>query len=152
MAPTIVRLMGPDRWTAPIAALLRSAGLDMPVETFDPPACNLHPTRPKPPREAHVTRPDDSWMDRAACRELTPDVFFEAEHEAAAITVCNGCPVRHDCAEFAINSPDNWADVGMWGGLTPRQRQQIRNQRRLNVGLSPIRVRNTRTTTRKTDS
>jgi WhiB family redox-sensing transcriptional regulator len=37
-----------------------------------------------------------------------------------AIRVCERCPVRQQCLEYAV---DNDMDLGVWGGLTERQRR-----------------------------
>lgn len=36
------------------------------------------------------------------------------------------CPVQHECAEHAI---ENDEPAGLWGGLTPQRRRQIRRER-----------------------
>lgn len=36
--------------------------------------------------------------------------------------VCGACPISVQCAEYAIK----WDEVGIWGGLTTAQRQQIK--------------------------
>jgi WhiB family redox-sensing transcriptional regulator len=70
-----------------------------------------------------------SWMRRAACRGLGLDAFFADEKatQAEARAVCDGCPVRTECLEFAL------ADrtvTGIWAGTDDRQRRTIRRERR----------------------
>ena len=48
-----------------------------------------------------------------------------AEHAGVAMKICNSCPVQAECLEFAM---ENGIDAGIWGGLTRRQRTQLRNQ------------------------
>ncbi len=71
--------------------------------------------------------PDEpgDWATRAACRGLDPDLFFPERGEPTreARTVCNQCPVRVDCLNYAL---DNNERFGMWGGLSERQRRRIR--------------------------
>jgi len=70
-----------------------------------------------------MTDPID-WRDRANCATTDGDQFF-AGNELSIRTrlICNACPVRIQCAEFAIAHEPEW---GFWGGLTPKQRRQIR--------------------------
>ncbi len=46
-----------------------------------------------------------------------------------AVSICNRCPHKRECAEWGIHKEY----YGIWGGLTLRQRQQIRSQRGLRV-------------------
>lgn len=67
-----------------------------------------------------------TWTDRAACRDVDPEVFFPISRNAAAaseaIAICEGCPVRHECLTVALTR----AEVGVWGGTTEAQRRRIR--------------------------
>ena len=85
-----------------------------------------------------------NWRSLAACAGLHDLFFGEAEHkgthrrrEARARAVCAGCPVRPECAAFAIASG---AEFGVWGGMgegelrarrtrTPGQSRTIRISR-----------------------
>ena len=84
-----------------------------------------------------------TWQDRAACRDMKPEVFFpdapednptnnhpvmQAYEEARQI--CMRCPVREECLTYAmtcsimedvIGEPD-----GMWGGAAPYERKKYR--------------------------
>ena len=61
-----------------------------------------------------------SWIDRAACVNEDPDLFFPVgtvgpavcQVEAAKL-VCAGCPVRQECLAWAVASG---MDEGIWGG------------------------------------
>lgn len=69
------------------------------------------------------------WMLRGACRGEPIETFFtgrggEAYDRARAL--CDRCPVRSDCAEYAIADP--WI-VGWWGGMSERERRRIRTGR-----------------------
>lgn len=77
------------------------------------------------------TRDDSKWRDDAACRNTDPDVFFpvgttgEAVAEnKAAIAVCQRCPVRERCLEFAMAT--NQRD-GVWGGTSEEDRRRMRS-------------------------
>ena len=59
------------------------------------------------------------WLDRAACADHDPQLWFPEGKGAStdeAIAICERCPVRVQCAEFAIAER---FDVGIWAGLTP---------------------------------
>lgn len=69
------------------------------------------------------------WQLRAACRGQ-PELFFHppgerdprwTQREAAAKRVCAACPVRRECAAFALASEEPY---GTWGGVTAREREQ----------------------------
>jgi WhiB family redox-sensing transcriptional regulator len=71
-----------------------------------------------------------AWQAEAACRGMDPDSFFlprgtQPEAVEAARRVCRACPVAVECREWGIDEPH-----GIWGGLSPRQRQQARTARR----------------------
>jgi WhiB family redox-sensing transcriptional regulator len=82
---------------------------------------------------------DKDWREKAACRGLTaPDyIWFPprgryVSTRAGAISptqrlldLCEGCPVRITCLDFAIagNEP------GIWGGTSFRQRRAIKKER-----------------------
>ncbi len=64
------------------------------------------------------------WAVFAACKDRDPDVFFATNpsEEREAIRVCNGCAVRVDCLEFALEARVRF---GIWGGLTEKQRRSL---------------------------
>ncbi len=51
--------------------------------------------------------------------------------------VCDGCPVRLECAVEALN---NRIEFGVWGGLTERQRRLLLNRRPDVVSWRPLLV------------
>ena len=79
-------------------------------------------------------RQQQDWRARAACRALPSDLFFpagELEEEAVeqaeeAKAVCERCPVRTQCLEFAIASNQPY---GIWGGANASERRSIRRRR-----------------------
>ena len=70
-----------------------------------------------------------SWHNRAACRGLDTTVFYpEPEEEGAdAKAVCDRCPVRMPCLEWALSHREK---EGVWGGCNERERRRILRQRR----------------------
>ena len=85
------------------------------------------------------------WHARAACRGSDVD-FFPSRAEVpdgvpltrgtsvtleaidACTAICDECPVRSECLEFALTNNERF---GVWGGLTFRQRARIRRHRRM---------------------
>jgi WhiB family redox-sensing transcriptional regulator len=70
-----------------------------------------------------------SWREHAACRGVSTDVFYPVSDEDADIAkaICDQCPVREACLEFAITERER---EGVWGGTTERERRRIVRQRR----------------------
>ena len=77
--------------------------------------------------------PREVILGGPACAEVDPELFFLGDLRGKENTydharkVCLRCPVRLPCAEYAIADP---ALAGMWGGLTPQERVDLRRQRR----------------------
>lgn len=65
----------------------------------------------------------DNWVPRAACRGRTSLMFPGPEttpgNIAKAKAVCEGCPVRPQCAEAGRGEP-----YGIWGGETATERYE----------------------------
>jgi WhiB family redox-sensing transcriptional regulator len=61
---------------------------------------------------------------------VAPDLFFPVgvtgpavAHIAAAKAVCEACPVRLECLEFAISTNQEY---GVWGGASEEERRVLR--------------------------
>jgi WhiB family redox-sensing transcriptional regulator len=69
-----------------------------------------------------------AWMDRANCLGCDPELFFPERGESVveAKAVCAGCVVRADCLDFALATGEK---VGIWGGLSERERRRVRRDR-----------------------
>ena len=72
------------------------------------------------------------WREQAACRDRDTDLFFPVgvtgpaiAHIAAAKAVCQACPVRSDCLQFAITTNQ---EFGVWGGTSEEERRILRRQ------------------------
>jgi WhiB family redox-sensing transcriptional regulator len=68
---------------------------------------------------------DDRWRDDAACKGK-PLAWFVPDNESARSTakakeVCAACPVRQECAEWAMDF-DIFPLVGVFGGMTTVER------------------------------
>lgn len=74
-----------------------------------------------------------TWTERAACRGHETDLWFSgdrpgkngltprASERARAQEICGSCPVREECLADAVARGERF---GVWGGLTPRQRER----------------------------
>ncbi|MCA1569328.1 MAG: WhiB family transcriptional regulator [Chloroflexi bacterium] len=71
-----------------------------------------------------------NWREHAACRGKDPAIWFptrgDFELEERAREVCRGCPVRPECREYALDAGE---PMGIWGGLSERQREKILGRR-----------------------
>lgn len=64
------------------------------------------------------------WQVGARCRDHDPTTFFEAEETSwNAKQICEGCTVRVDCLNFALDMGEQF---GVWGGLTVLERRQYK--------------------------
>ncbi len=86
-------------------------------------------TRPRRPSQHHP----DEWTERAACRNHeNPAAFFpnrgdwRTEQTQAVLALCRSCQVRSECLEEAVRLAD---DHGIRGGLSGRERRQLREAR-----------------------
>lgn len=77
------------------------------------------------------------WHNQAACRNANPDLFFPeqlnhgrppANAAAAALAICDTCPVIDPCRDYALTRSTHHDMYGIWGGLTAAERAQIRRR------------------------
>jgi WhiB family redox-sensing transcriptional regulator len=75
-----------------------------------------------------------TWAEDAACRHEDPDLFFPPEdergryatlRETLAKRICLGCPVLGECTSYALANDERY---GVWGGLTPAERDRLRRR------------------------
>ncbi len=68
-----------------------------------------------------------SWLDRAACRSVG-EVFYRTEEEdvVRAKAICNTCGVKGECLTYALSHRERY---GVWGGMTPDEREEILQSR-----------------------
>ena len=79
--------------------------------------------------------PGRRWRERAACREIDPELFFPAAESgpartrqvAAAKAVCARCPVREQCLTEALAR----IPYGIAGGLTEHERRRLRRNQHI---------------------
>jgi WhiB family redox-sensing transcriptional regulator len=77
-----------------------------------------------------------TWAEQALCAQADPDAWFpeKGQHAPAktAIGICQACPVRTQCLDYALSGADTWGGIaaGIWGGTTPQERARLRQQRK----------------------
>lgn len=90
--------------------------------------------------QVHIVRripTDTTWMDDAKCKGRTDLDFFPGRGEddisITARACCNGtdgqpvCPVKARCLAWALEVNER----GTWGGLSEKQRRQLKRRERL---------------------
>lgn len=69
----------------------------------------------------------EDWRELAACLDEDQDRFFPDDADVGAIgaakAICSACPVADECLTYAIETNQS---IGIWGGLTGRERRKIR--------------------------
>lgn len=73
------------------------------------------------------------WQARAACLNADSDSFYPDKGDSAlpAKAICNGdderppCEVREACLSWALDRDER---QGVWGGLSAREREQLRRR------------------------
>lgn len=76
----------------------------------------------------------DLWRKEALCIGLPLTTFFpeSAESNLPAKKICQECPVRIDCLDYAIATTQ---DFGIWAGTTSEERKKIRRMVNRGKGL-----------------
>lgn len=80
------------------------------------------------------------WQRQAACIGYPPEWWWPEANEDVnkkrALEICRRCPVRSECLEHGL---DNRDEVGIWGGLTERQRKALRKTiRQANIATAEV--------------
>jgi WhiB family transcriptional regulator, redox-sensing transcriptional regulator len=77
-----------------------------------------------------ASQDSDTWRTSALCRHADPDLFFPVgttgtaiEHIEAAKAVCERCPVKEPCLQFAIETNQ---ENGVWGATSEEERRALR--------------------------
>lgn len=94
-------------------------------------------TKPKVKPTINIKAIETSWVWQAqgACRDMDSNLFYYEDQErgpaketriANAKAVCEGCKVKTECLEFALQINEQH---GIWGGLTPEERQTVKRRR-----------------------
>lgn len=90
------------------------------------------------------------WQESAACRHTNSAQFYSPPGERGearrtredrAREICDGCPVRVECARFALAIGE---EHGFWGGMTDRERIKVLRRPRVAArGCSANRIAET---------
>lgn len=85
-------------------------------------------------------RNSEEWRQYAACRKMDTSLFIPpSEKRGRSVTkefdkakeVCARCHVRLHCLNFAIE--EGHIEFGIFGGLTPKQRQKLWRKKNIQV-------------------
>ena len=70
---------------------------------------------------------EQEWQEQALCAQTDPEAFFPEKGGSTreAKRICQGCPVRDDCLEFALEHDERF---GIWGGLSERERRRLKRE------------------------
>lgn len=70
---------------------------------------------------------NQEWQRDALCAQVDHDLFFPdpCGSAAAAKRICQGCDVKTECLQYAL---DNHINHGVWGGLSDRERRTLHPQ------------------------
>jgi WhiB family redox-sensing transcriptional regulator len=112
---------------------LMADALDLLPHPSEPAQEEPEPVEPTPirPRAAFLL----AWMNRAACRGEDLVLFFGPDgerqperdiREAKAKAICDRCPVRDQCLDYAVGRPEKY---GLWAGLGEDERASERRRR-----------------------
>jgi WhiB family redox-sensing transcriptional regulator len=64
------------------------------------------------------------WQLQANCDETNTELFFSELKSKVekAKAICNSCPVKSECLEFALN---DGIEFGIFGGVTASERKSL---------------------------
>lgn len=72
------------------------------------------------------------WRERSACRYVEPSLFFPMGDGVDAFIqtedakrICQICPVRSECLDFALQAN---LESGIWGGTSEDERRKLRRR------------------------
>lgn len=72
----------------------------------------------------------DDWTQDAACADYDPDIWFpewpKPNEYGLARQICRLCPVRKECLIESLERDDKY---GMFGGLTPGEREKLKHRK-----------------------
>ena len=68
-----------------------------------------------------------AWQAEALCAQTDPEAFFPEKGGSTrdAKRVCQGCTVRDECLEYALEKDERF---GIWGGLSERERRKLKRR------------------------
>ena len=71
------------------------------------------------------------WKVQGACRGKDQAIWYPSRGESCdqAKAICHECPVMYQCREYGIANET----IGIWGGLSERERKRLRRDLRLSA-------------------
>jgi WhiB family transcriptional regulator, redox-sensing transcriptional regulator len=92
---------------------------------------NQQRTTPAAPAAAGARLEGREWLERAACKDSDPELFFPERGEQAkgqaAKQVCASCQVQQQCRDLAVRTArSREEDHGIFAGTTPHERSGLR--------------------------
>ncbi len=77
--------------------------------------------------EELITAVEVDWQERALCAQTDPEAFFPEKGGSTreAKRICQGCEVRDECLEYALEHDERF---GIWGGLSERERRRLKKR------------------------
>jgi len=85
-------------------------------------------------------------FEEPLCAEVGVEIFYTDDKDekklesmstyAMANSICKKCPHKNECAEWAIKNEL----FGFWGGLSPKERTNIRRDKRIPVNIDLKRI------------
>ncbi|MBT8211883.1 MAG: WhiB family transcriptional regulator [Acidimicrobiia bacterium] len=74
---------------------------------------------------------EENWREDASCLGAEADLFFPISEESSEATrakaICEGCPVRDECLQYAFSTKQT---EGVWGGMTGSERRRYLRRER----------------------
>jgi WhiB family redox-sensing transcriptional regulator len=72
-----------------------------------------------------ITPADTAWQERALCAQTGADFFFPEPGSSVreAKRICGMCEMRSACLDYAMNNDERF---GVWGGLSEKERLELR--------------------------
>ncbi|MFJ6771775.1 WhiB family transcriptional regulator [Kitasatospora sp. NPDC091257] len=89
-------------------------------------------------RREEAQPPRRDWREHALCREEDPELFFPVGTRGPALrqiahakAVCNRCPVRTECLQWALATKQ---EAGVWGGASQNELRAARRKHTKDLG------------------
>lgn len=86
-----------------------------PGQAMNPGGFDWAEIRPKP----------EPWMAKGICAQTDPEEFYPEKGGStrAAKRICQGCPVKKECLDYALDRDERF---GIWGGASERERRRMK--------------------------
>jgi WhiB family redox-sensing transcriptional regulator len=70
---------------------------------------------------------EQEWQQSALCAQTDPEAFFPDKGGSVwrAKRICQGCEVRTECLEYALDHDERF---GVWGGMSERERRKLKRR------------------------